>query len=74
MTLLELIKATGQLPNRAVTANGVVVEVDVTRQKLGYIARLWEVKGLGIKERVLQYGTGHTPESARETLKKKLLK
>jgi hypothetical protein len=75
MNLIELIKATDSLPDKAKTANGTCVAVDVQRNgKLGYIARLWQVTGGEVKEWVLEYGTGRTPIAAREALKSKLLK
>lgn len=74
MTLAEMIKLTGCLPDKGVTENGFGFVVDVTKNKLGYIACLWQVVGLGVKERVIQYGTGHSPEKARETLRNKILR
>ena len=74
MTLKEMIKITGELPNNGITENGVRFAVDVTKQKLNYVACLWEIKGYDVKERVIKYGTGHTPEKAKETLKNKILK
>lgn len=75
MTLIELIRTTGELPNNAITENGERVEVDVARNgKLGYIATLWQIKGFNVKEHIIDYGTGSTPEAAKEALKNKLLK
>lgn len=74
MTIRELISLTGQLPNRGSTKDGVRFEVDVIRNgALGYKAVMWEVKGLGVKELVIEYGTGQTPDAARECLKNKIL-
>lgn len=74
MTIKELIKVTGQLPTIGTTEDGRRFQVDVTKQKLNYVACLWEIKGFDVKEHIIQYGTGSTPEKAKETLKKKLLK
>lgn len=74
MTLVELIKETGQLPNSCVTADGIRFEIDVARNgKLGYIATMWQIKGFNVKEHIFEYGTGSTPELAKESLKRKLL-
>jgi hypothetical protein len=75
MTLTELIKASGELPNKGTLANGMMFETDVQKNgQLGYIARMWLIKGLSVKETVLDYGTGSTPEAAKQSLKNKILK
>lgn len=75
MTIQEIVKVTGQLPSRAVTKEGITLESDVQPNgKLGFIATLWELKGSGYRERLVEYGTGATPEHAKESLKNKILK
>ena len=74
MTLIEIIKLTDSVPNRATLGNGLVIEMEVEKGKLGYIAYLWRMSGTGLKDNVIAYGTGNTEEDAKETLKKKLLK
>ena len=75
MTLKEMLILTGELPQRAVLANGIVVETDVQKNgKLGYIASLWQITGLDVKEHLIDYGTGSTPELAKRSLKNKLKK
>jgi hypothetical protein len=74
MTIKEMLNITGTLPNKATLSNGECIELQIEKNSLGYVAYLWKLSGLGYKDYVIQFGTGHTIEIAKDSLKKKLSK
>lgn len=75
MTLQDLIKETGHLPQKAELESGQKVELFIrnkTRNK-GYIAAIWLMYE-GIRHTMIEYGEGKTVESAKDDLKSKILK
>lgn len=75
MTIQDIIKETGHLPQKAELENGQKVELFIrkkTRNK-GYIATMWLMYE-GIQHTMIEYGEGKTVEAAKDDLKSKILK
>lgn len=75
MTLIEMVKMTGELPNKAKTESGQDIELFIRKRTgiKGYIVCLWLMLG-DFQESMLYYGEGPTIEEAKEDCKNKILK
>jgi len=75
MTPIEMIKQTGQLPNKFTIENGQTFELFVRKRtgNKGYLATYWEIID-GAQDNILVYGEGKTVDESKQDLKIKLLR
>jgi hypothetical protein len=72
MTFIQLLKTTGELPTRAITEGGQILELEVETKNGVTRAFLWQVID-GVQEHLFAYGVGADEKSAKDCLINRIL-